>query len=171
MLVTLGDLLKIAKDTQEEVDRLYSRRRTVSRVEYTAGEEPIQHDQTVNEVTLEIDTKLARIRHMRELIARYNLTETVDYRIRDTKITQAEALTLLGQLLREKREIDMFAQMAPRERMAMGSERVDYLEATFDPEYIKERSADLAQSIRKLRTAIDRVNINVEIEIPDSYVS
>ncbi len=170
MLVTLGDMLKIAKDMHDTVATLHSRRHQVSTVTYTEGEPPIQHTTTVPEITEEIKVLFMRIRKLRELIAKCNLETEVDYKINDKPISLAEALTLLGQLLSERRQMERLGAAMPKTRYSHGSERVDYTELTYDPKEMQASYKALGVHVRQLRTAIDRANINVEVEIPDSYL-
>ncbi len=171
MLITLGDTLKLASDMAQAVAGLRIKRGRVSTVTYSKDETPMEHDATVVELTEKIQTLNMRIRKCRELIAKCNLETELEYKIGDKPISLAEGLTLLGQLIYEQREVANLAQNEPMTRRhAPGSELVDYTILTYDPQIMHELKKEMGKHIRQLRAAIDRANITVEVELPDSYM-
>ncbi len=170
MKITLGECLKIAKAIEEKIESLLAEREQVAIVRYFKDEEPEYPERTVEEISAEIAALAAKSRYLRQVVARANLNTKIDFEVNGEKISLAEGLLLLMQLLRERTCWKSLADKQQKTRNTDYYANVEYVEVTYDLAEAKKTYKNYEKQIRKLRLAIDRANINTEIEVPDDKI-
>ena len=166
MKTTLGECLKIAKEYEREVQRLIGLRREEAFAYHEKDEEPEPPSHGVVNLTEEIDALNEKIRLLRRTAAQMNLVCRLDYTEKGETITLAEGIVLLGQLLREREQIQPLVAQPERKREVVGFNRqVQYRSITYDPNYVDRYAKEVENKIRRLRTAIDRANVTTYVEL------
>ena len=166
MQITVGETLKMAKDAEREIQRLNRQRLDEAFVYHDKDEEPEMPSTGVPVLTDKIMDLSAKVRLLRKKAAEANLTTRLDYPPEGPKLTLAEGITLLSQLLRERESVQRLIGEPERKRESFGiAGGYHYRTATYDLEKMTEYAQQLDESIRKLRTSIDRANVNTFIEL------
>ena len=168
--ITLGEVLKLAKEAEGKIGELRNLRDEVSTISYALNEDPVQPEASVEELTTEINVLSAKVRYLRQMVAAMNLKTATDYKLNEHEITLAEALILLGQMLQDRRYIEKMAKRRPKTRDTDFQGNVEYTETTYDLDGMKKQLKSLDSDIRKLRITIDKANINTEVDIPDEVL-
>jgi len=167
MKITLGEVLKLAKQYEGLQSQLMSDIRTYSTVTYSSGEEKIQHPKTVKETIDELLIVQEKSRQLRMLVSQYNQNIVTDYKL----MTLGEALLLLKQSLQTRSIFNSLANNQPKTRnMGYKSQVAEYTEVTYSLNDAKQWNNNLENEVKLLRLAIDKANINAEIEIPDDFM-
>jgi hypothetical protein len=167
--VTLGDALKLAKEAEIKASELNSLLLQVSTITYTKDETPEKPETTVEEIDQQVMFQYKKARYLRQLVAQTNIETLNDFTMKNTIVTQAEAILLLSQLLKQKRIWNQLANNRPKTRLGNRYETIEYQEITYNLDNAKKDLSNIEHDIRTLRTCIDRVNINTILEIPDEY--
>ncbi len=170
MRIVLGEALRIAKDSEIRVKELRYLRDAVAFVTYAVGEAPEEPERTVDEVTKEINELSAKARYLRQLVANENLKQVTEFELDGDRITLAEALLLLSQMMAGREYIKTLANARPKVRKTGYNGIVEYTEVTFDIDKMKDSLKTIERDIQKLRIAIDKVNVTTELEVPDEVV-
>ena len=167
MQITLGECLKIAKEHEREIQRLKDLRRDEAFVYHDKDEEPDVPEHGVMELTEQIGQLGQKVRLLRRKAAEKNLATRIDFPETGDKITLAEGITLLGQLIGEREAIQGFLGQPERkrERATPLSQTVQYRTTTYNPGTMNRYAKKLDQDIRRLRTAIDRANVNTMVDL------
>lgn len=165
MQITVGECLKIAKDCEREIYRLMRQRAEEAFVYHDKDEEPPCPQTGVFNLTEKITELSIKARLLRKKVAEKNLDTFLDCSIEGQKITLAEGITLLGQLLRERDEIQSFVGVSPQKKERSGlAGQYQYKTITYDLESMEDYARRTDENIRKLRTAIDKANVTTNVQ-------
>ena len=170
MELPLGQLLKLVNEYVEEVERLKDLRDKESVKVYRPGEDPIEPEFTVEDITKDINELNRKIRKLRKRIAESNLEVSVSTYEGKT-ISLAEALTYKGQLKAELESLKKYVKRRPKERRSMSfDDNTEIEEINYNIEDVKEYVNDLSKRHRKIQAEIDKVNINYIVEVEEDLV-
>ncbi len=155
------EAIKSIKELEEKKNQLIYNENRGCTVSYKEGEEktPTKYDyvKTRKEIAA-IDQTVRKIKHA---LAQANCSVFVD----GFDMTIGEALVYLAQLTAEYRRLDNLTDRDKLSRRITAYGVIEYTECLYDPDKVEKEQQALYGKICKLQVAIDRANLNHNLEI------
>lgn len=170
MKITLAEALPLRAAIMRRITELVQERKEVSTVKLLPGQKADYPARTVNGITEEIRKARQDFRQLDLLMAKANVTHTLEWEGKEYTIM--EAIELAKQM---RSEIAELKALAGRKKETV---ETDYgntayiIRALYDPEEMRKKAIDLERRVTRLSQLIDKKNYQVEIDFPgaESYL-
>src|SRR5690606_37535078 len=166
MKITLAEALPLRAAIMRRISELIAERHEVSTVTYVPGEaENIEYPvRKVDEITAEIEEARADFRKLDILMARANVTETLEWE--GQSYTIIEAIELAKQMRSEVAELKLLAGRRKEEIQQGLGGTVTITRTLYEPEEMRRKAIELEKRANRLSQLIDKKNYQVEIDFP-----
>jgi len=159
MRIRISEAIKTLKIKVDTLQKLYRKRASVAYVTYTEGSEPIEPEQTIQEVEAEISTLKAEIITLRAALAKANI---------ETKnATGSNINKLLIELAQMKSDLNFYskAESAEAKTRKTGYSGTTITEARFKIKTASKIAESLRKDIMETQMEIDTLNLTTYIEV------
>ena len=161
MKICNAEAMKMIKSLEKDLERIRLNEELNSVFSYKEGEQKILPEYDYAKARQEKEEINAKIRKIKHALAIANTVFKIDY----FNITIGEALVYLAQLNNEYDELEELANRRKITRHITSNGVLEYTECTYEPEQVKQDRKEIYAQICKLQVAIDRANLNSEIEL------
>lgn len=156
------EAIKFIKQLELEKQEIEMNERRNSTVSYSADEPipQVDYDFSATRTSIKrINTKIGKIKHALAVANTTVLLPGFDFTI-------GEGLVKLAQLQNELRNLTSLAgQNNHTSEYNLATGTMQYIDTTYDVELAKSQKKEIYETIVKLQTAIDKTNINNELDI------
>ena len=168
MKITLAEALPLRAAIMRRISELIAERNEVSTITYVPGEaESIEYPvRKVDEITAEIEEARADFRKLDILMAKANVTETLEWEGRYYTIT--EAIEIAKQMRSEVAELKRLAGRRKEEIQRGFGGTVTITRTLYEPEEMRKKAIELEKRANRLSQLIDKKNYQVEIDFPEA---
>ncbi len=150
------------------ISELIAERNEVSTITYVPGEVGnIEYPaRKVDEITAEIEEARADFRKLDILMARANVTETLEWE--EDIYTIIEAIELAKQMRSEVAELKRLAGRKKEEIQRGFGGATTITRTLYEPEEMRRKAIELEKRANRLSQLIDKKNYQVEIDFPEA---
>ena len=168
MKITLAEALPLRAAIMRRISELVEERNAVSTITFVPGEvENIEHPvRKVDEITGEIEEARADFRKLDVLMARANVTETLEWE--GKSYTIIEAIELAKQMRSEVAELKRLAGRKKEEIQRGFGGSTTITRTLYEPEEMRKKAIELEKRANRLSQLIDKKNYQVEIDFPEA---
>lgn len=161
MKVSIKQAMKELTILDKEILKLLEFEKRESKVVYLKGEKPEVSDYNYQAVSKEIEKLETKKRQLKIKIINANANTKTEYK----SLSISELLILLAQLSSKLRRLEDLASNKKRERVTTHDGQVEYTECLFEPKEVEKEITSLTSEITKIQIAIDRANLDTQIEV------
>ena len=161
MKLTIKEAMKKLTILDREVSKILEFEKRESKVVYLKGEKPEASSYNYHDVSKELEKLENKKRELKIKIINANANTKTEYK----NLSISELLILLAQLSNKLERLEDLAKNKKRERITTNDGQVEYTECLFEPKEVEDDITKLAEEITKIQIAIDKANLNTEIDI------
>jgi hypothetical protein len=168
MKITLAEALPLRAAIMRRISELIAERNEVSTITYVPGEVGnIEYPaRKVDEITAEIEEARADFRKLDILMAKANVTETLEWE--GQSYTIVEAIEIAKQMRSEVAELKRLAGRRKEEIQRGFGGTVTITRTLYEPEEMRKKAIELEKRANRLSQLIDKKNYQVEIDFPEA---
>ena len=161
MRICNAEAMKMIKSFEEDLERIKINEELNAVSSYKEGEDKILPNYDYAKTRQEKEKINAEIRKIKHALSVANSTYKINY----FDITIGEALVYLAQLNKEYSDLENLEKKQKITRHITPNGVLEYIECNYDPEQVKKDRKEIYTKICRLQVAIDRANLDCEIEL------